>query len=312
MAIVTNTFTTYTAKGNREDLADIIYNIDPTDVPFTSGIDRNSASNVFHEWQTDSLAAAAANAQLEADDVSSFSTQAATTRWGNYCQISRKDIIVGRSQQKMKSAGRKNEFNYQKLKRGKELKRDIEFALTRNTTYVAGNATTARQLRGLEGWIATNNSLGSSGVAPAPSTNTAPTDGTARTLTEAMLQTVVQAAWTAGGQPDTIMCGGTQKQTISGFSGGTTKFTEAADKKLVAAIDFYVSDFGTLKVVPNRFQRSRTVFVLDMSMWAMSVFDDILYTDLAKTGDADKGMLTVEYTLESRQEAASAAIRDIS
>lgn len=311
MTMFTNTFASYGAKGNREDLTDIIYNIDPTDTPFMSGIAKIEASATKHEWQTDNLATAAANAKLEGDDYTSLDASIATTRWDNYCQISAKSLVVSRTQQKVKTAGRKNEFNYQKLKRGKELKRDMEVALTQNGAYNAGNATTARTLRGLEGWIKTNNSLGASGVAPNPTTNTSATDGTQRAITEPLLQNVIQLAWTAGGSPDTIMVGASQKQTISGFTGGTTKFNEAADKKLVAAIDFYVSDFGTLKVVPNRFQRARTAFVLDMSYWALAVLDDINYEDLAKTGDADKGLMTVEYTLEARNEAASAAIRDL-
>lgn len=313
MTIFANTQTTYGSVGNREHLIDLIYNIDPTDTPFMSGIKKISTEAIKHEWQTDSLAAAAANAQLEGDDVASVTAVTPSVRLDNYCQIARKTFAVSGTQDQVKKAGRKSEINYQKLKKGSELKRDMEFALTQNGTYNAGNATTARQLRGLEGWIYTNDSLGVAGspASPVPSSNTGPTDGTARTLTESLLQTVVQGCWNSGGEPDTIMCGGTQKQTISGFTGGTTKFTEAADKKLVAAIDFYVSDFGTLKVVPNRFQRSRTVFVLDMSYWKLAVLRDIQFTQLAKTGDAEKHMGVVEYTLEACNEAASGAIRDV-
>lgn len=311
MTIYANTQTSYASVGNRETLADLIYNIDPTDTPFMNGIKKISTEGIKHEWQTDALAAAAANAQLEGDDVASVTAVTPSVRWDNYHQISRKTFAVSGTQDIVKKAGRKSEINYQKLKKGAEIKRDMEFALTQNTTYNAGNSTTARQLRGLEGWIYTNDVLGSSGVSPVPSSNTAPTDGTARTLTESLLQSVVQSCWNAGGEPDTIMCGGTQKQTISGFTGGTTKFTEAADKKLVAAIDFYVSDFGTLKVVPNRFQRARTTFVLDMSYWKLGVLRDFNFTQLAKTGDAEKYMGVVEYTLESSNEASSGAIRDL-
>jgi hypothetical protein len=310
MAIFANTQTSYVSKGNREDLIDLIYNIDPIETPFMSGIKKVDATATKHEWQTDNLAAPAANAKLEGDDVASVDAVNATARWDNYCQISTKSFAVTRTQEKNKSAGRKSELNYQQLKKGKELKRDMELALTQNSTYNVGAAATARQLRGLEGWIFTNDVLGAGGVSPVPSTNTAQTDGTARALTETLLQSVIQLAWAAGGEPDTIMCGGTQKQTISGFTGGTTKFTEASEKKLVAAIDFYVSDFGTLKVVPNRFQRARTVFVLDMSYWKIGMFDDIKFEQLAKTGDATKYLGTVEYTLEACNEASSGAIRD--
>ena len=95
MALPTNTYSSYDAKGNREDLEDIIYDISPTDTPFLSNAKKIKAKGVFHEWQTDVLDTAAANKQLEGDDATG-NTLAATTRFGNYCQISRK-VIVGES-----------------------------------------------------------------------------------------------------------------------------------------------------------------------------------------------------------------------
>ena len=153
MAIVSNTFLTYAAIGNREDLADRIYNISPTDTPFMANIGKGKATATLHEWQTDSLAAAAANAQLEGDDTT-FTAAVATTRLGNTCQISRKDIIVSCTQDAVNKAGRRKEMVYQMAKRAKELKRDCEFILTNNQAPVAtGNSTLARQLRPL--WIVT-------------------------------------------------------------------------------------------------------------------------------------------------------------
>ena len=166
--------------------------------------------------------------------------------------------------------------------------------------------------RGLEGWVATNNSMGSGGAAPNPTSNTAPTDGTQRTLTEAMIKTVLQACWTSGGNPDTIMLGGVQKQLFSTFNGGGTQFGNLDDKKLIAAIDVYVSDFGTLKLVPNRFQRARTAFVLEMAKWKVAYLRPFTTEDLAKTGDSDAKHLIAEYTLEAANEAASGAVRDLS
>lgn len=276
-----------------------------------SGIGKGKANNTLHEWQTQDLAAAANNAAVEGDDASAAAVTP-TVRLNNRTQISTKTIIVSGTQQSgMNPAGRKDELAYQLSLKGLELKRDMETALTQNTTAVAGNSTTARQLRGLEGWVATNNDLGATGAAPNYGTNTAPTDGTARAFTEAMLKNVIQLAWAQGGNPNVIMLGGTQKQTFSTFTGASTRFDKGEDKQVTAAVDVYVSDFGTIKAVPNRFQRARTAFVLEMGRWKTAFLRPMQTNPLAKTGDAEKRQLIVEYTLEAGQEKASGAIRDL-
>jgi hypothetical protein len=311
MTAPTNTYQTYSAVGNREDLTDVIYRIAPTDTPFMSGIGKGKATNTLHEWQTQDLAAAANNAAVEGDDASAAAVTP-TVRLNNRTQISTKTIIVSGTQQSgMNPAGRKDELAYQLSLKGLELKRDMETALTQNTTAITGNSTTARQLRGLEGWVATNNDLGATGAAPNYNTNTAPTDGTARAFTEAMLKNVIQLAWAQGGNPNVIMLGGTQKQTFSTFTGASTRFDKGEDKQVTAAVDVYVSDFGTIKAVPNRFQRARTAFVLEMGRWKTAFLRPMQTNPLAKTGDAEKRQLVVEYTLEAGQEKASGAIRDL-
>jgi hypothetical protein len=311
MTTVANTFLTYDAIGIREDLSDIIYNIAPTDTPFMSGIKKGKADNKFFEWQTDTLAAAAANAQLEGDDVGSFTAVTPTVRLGNRCQISRKVGILSGTEQAVKKAGRKDEMAYQIAKRGKELKRDMEFALTQNTTAVTGDSTTASQTRGLEGWVAQNDDLGSGGASPNYVSNTAPTDGTQRAFTESLLKSVLQNVFTQGGDPTVLMVGPFNKQVVSTFTGNATRMDKSEDRKVVAAVDVYASDFGELKVVPNRFQRERTAFVLDMDYWQLNTLRPFKTEDLAKTGDAEKFMLLCEYGLQANQEKSSGAVRDL-
>lgn len=312
MAVPTNTMQTYTGVINREDLSDMVYMISPTETPFLSGCGRAKATNTLHEWTTDVLATAANNAQIEGDDtLSAAGVVNPGVRVNNRTQISRKVVRLSGTQQALNSAGNLYTMGKQMAKASSELKRDMEFALTQNTTAVVGAAGTARQTRGLEGWIATNNSLGASGVAPNPTTNTAPTDGTQRALTEAFLKTVLNSIWTAGGNPDTIMCGGTQKQLFSSFTGGGTQMGNLDDKKLISAIDVYVSDFGTLKIVPNRFQRARTAFILEMAKWKVAYLRPFQTEDLSKTGDSDAKHIVVEYALEACNESASGAVRDL-
>ena len=314
MAIVTNTFQTYTAIGNREDLSDIIYNISPTDTPFMSSIGKEKAAGTLHEWQTDALAAAAANAQVEGDEIT-FNAVTPTVRINNQTQISRKSVIVSGTQDTVNSAGRNNELAYQISKSSKELKRDMEVVLTANQSRAAGGAAAARTTAGLPSWIQANTSVGTNGangaVGGVDTPGTLRTDGTQRAFTEAQLKDVVKQCWDSGGDPSMIMLGSFNKQKLSGFTGGSTKMTQADDKKLVAAIDIYESDFGSMTVVPNRFSRNRDVFVIQPDMWAIAFLRDFQLMDLAKTGDAQKKAMLAEYTLVSKNETASGAVFDL-
>ena len=314
MAIVANTFQTYTAIGNREDLSDIIYNISPTDTPFMSSIGKEKAAGTLHEWQTDALATAAANAQVEGDEIT-FNAVTPTVRINNQTQISRKSVIVSGTQDTVNSAGRNNELAYQISKSSKELKRDMEVVLTANQSRAAGGAAAARTLAGLTSWIQANTSVGTNGangaVGGVDTPGTLRTDGTQRAFTEAQLKDVVKQCWDSGGDPSMIMLGSFNKQKLSGFTGGSTKMTQADDKKLVAAIDIYESDFGSMTVVPNRFSRNRDVFVIQPDMWAIAFLRDFQLMDLAKTGDAQKKAMLAEYTLVSKNETASGAVFDL-
>lgn len=314
MAILTNTFETFSAIGNREDLADAIYMISPTDTPFSATVAKNKATAVTHEWQSDSLAAAGTNAQIEGDDSSTsgfFGSVSVTTRLSNRTQISYKTVIVSGTQDAVNKAGRKKEIVYQIMKRSKELRRDLEYILTQNnnTAPNAGNSTTARVLRNLIGWYATNTSRGAGGANG--SSSAAVTDGTQRPLTEAMCKTVLQSAWTQGGEVDLIMSGPFNKTVISGWTGNNTRMQDTSDKRLVSNIDVYVSDFGTHKIRANRFSRDRDLHLLDTSLWAVSALRPIQTIDLAKTGDSEKGFILCEQTLESRNEAGSAVVADL-
>ncbi len=225
MAIVSNTFLTYSAKGIREDLSNVITNIAPEETPYMSNIGRQNVSNSLFEWQTDTLAAAAANAQLEGDDVASFDAVTATVRLQNYAQISRKTIILSATEEVVNKAGRRSELAYQIAKRGSELKRDQEFVMLNGGIAVAGDSTTARVTASLGAFVKTNTDKQTNGTDPSYTTlpNSARTDGNVRTFTETILKNVIQKVWTAGGTPKILMCGPVNKQRVSGFD--TKAFT---------------------------------------------------------------------------------------
>jgi len=322
MAVPSDTFLTYTAIGNREDLSQAIYDISPTERPFMSMVDKVSATGKLHEWQTDSLATAATNTNLEgADAVTNASTP--TTRLTNYCQISDKVVRVSGTQQSVDSAGRADEMSYQLAKRGKELMRDCEFALVRNQASSEGGAGTGRALAGVESWLATHQTVAGGSASPAAATtpgyssgNTvSPTDASATgAFTEGDLKTVIQNCWSAGGEPSIVMVGKFNKSAASAFSGIATQYRENSGQTaatIIAAADIYVSDFGTLKIVPNRFQRDQTALVLDPEMWAIAELRPLDTIPLAKTGDSDQMQILKEFTLVSRNEASSGKVSDL-
>jgi len=313
MAIVANTFTRYSAIGIREDLSNVIYNISPEETPFISNIKRENVKNTYFEWQTDSLAAASdANAALEGDDVSSFTAVNPTARVGNYTQISTKNVVISGTLEALDKAGRRSELTYQLAKLGSELKRDMESALLANQSPVAGNTTTARRTAGLPAWLKTNTSFGSGGANNAGVS--ARTDGTQRAFTETILKDVISKVWTSGGTPKMLMVGAFNKQVASGFTGIATRFRDVpagAQAQIVGAADVYVSDFGTVNIVPNRFQRSRDAFVIDPEYASLAVLRPIQQMELAKTGDAEKRLMLVEYGLKVSNEAAHGIAADL-
>ncbi len=322
MTILTNTFETFAAIGNREDLTDVIWNISPIDLPLQANIGKTKATAVLHEWQRDQLAAAGSNAQIEGDDSSTsgfFGAVTATVRINNRTQISYKTVIVSGTQDAVNKAGRKKEITLQLMKRSKELKRDCELNLVQTSAAASGNATQGRTMRALESWYgdsagggipsSTNVSRGSGGSSG--SATQSPTDGTQRPLTETLLKSVIQAAWTNGGDPDLIMPGPFNKTVISTFTGNNTRIQDTADGKLNSAIDVYVSDFGTHKVVANKFSRDRTLHVLTTDLLAVADLRPFQTIDLAKTGDSEKGMVIREYTLETRNDAGIGCVADL-
>jgi hypothetical protein len=312
------TYQTYTAIGMREDLSDVIYSISPTDTPFMSSIGKTKATAVLHEWQTDSLAAASLSNFAVEGATASDATMSPTTRVGNRTQIAQKTIKISGTLQSVDKAGRKSEKAYQLAKASSEIKRDMETSLLSNQVAANGDSSTARKLGGLQAWLNTNYDGGTSGVAGASGT-TARTDGTNRTFTEDILKVVVRKVYAAGGNPKVLMVNPAHKQLVSAFTGiAAQRFMAPANAPttIISAADVYLSDFGSISVVPNRFMTStnscgETAFVLDPDMAAVAFLRPFQTNELAVTGDNESTQLLAEYTLEVRNEAAHGIIADI-
>jgi len=332
MAVVANTFETYQAKGIREDLSDLISDISPTTTPFQSNIGSRDATNTYFEWQTDSLATASATPVVEGQDLSAFTAVTPTVRLGNYTQINMVDFIISGTEQRVDKAGRASEIGYQAAKAAKELKRNIEVAcLLNGVGAVVGATATARVTAGFPCWLKTNETSTNvtapsySGSTPTGASEVWKSFGTPTAFTEAMLKTTMQECYSSGGEPSMLMVGPFNKTQVSAFSGiASSRYNVdgAEPSVIIGAADIYVSDFGNLSVVPNRFFTS----VIDagagslMNNWAFLIDPDEVklanlrpYTveTLAKTGDADKRMILREWGLQVNNEKAHGVVAGI-
>lgn len=329
MSQVTNTYETYDAVGNREELADRIYQITPEETPFLSMIGRKPVQSTHPEWQTDTLASPDTdNNQPEGNDWS-FEAISPTTRVGNYSQISDKRIIISRTQDRTSKAGRKSELAREIAKKGVELRTDMEVICLSNQASSAGsgNGATNRKLGGFRAWLSTNDSLGANGASGGFNSSTgvvdAATNGDQRAFTKTILDAVILSAYNAGGSPKTLMLSPYAKTVFSTFMADSNVAAQRfqangkGQTTIVAAADMYLSDFGTISVVPNRQMAragaavARNAFLIDPRMVSLGVFDDIQLVKPAKTGDAEKRVLVTEYTLLVSNEAAHGCAADL-
>lgn len=321
------TTTTYGQIGLREDLSDAIYNIAPTDTPYTSMVQKGKkATNRKIEWQTDTLAADDGSiAVLEGADATDR-TFTATVRLANHTQIMDRAIKITDSADEVTAAGRDTETGYQVMKRTKELKRHMENRLCGNWASDDGSALTARQCAGFCAWITTNDSRGTSSTQGGFSNGivSAATSATARrTFTETLLKGRIKACWDEGGEDSIMLMDSENKQLLSAFSGVATKYNivdkNAKSNEIVAGVDLYASDFGVKKAVPSRFvggrsagnDRDNEVMGIDPKMWSIHNLQPFSVGPLARVGHANRKLLKVEFSQASRNEKGNWIITEL-
>lgn len=324
MTALTGTTDTYSLNGDAEDFADAIFDISPTDTPMLTMAKRARATNTLHQWQTDSLAAAANNRVIEGADAT-FASATPTTILTNYTQISRKTVMVSRTADTVRKYGRAKELARLVTKYGKELKRDIEAGLVGSQGSSAGNASLARASAGFGSMVVNRVFPSLSGAANTTSTVpgyaggvfTVPTDGTAGTFIETNLRDALALAWNDGGNPEVILTNNVQKRNMAGFAGASAfeGFSVANGRSqqgaIIGAVDVYISDFGSHKIVLDRYMSQSAVYCVDPEYISVAWLDPIRIEDLAKTGDAEKKMLICEWTLRLENPDAHAQIRSL-
>ena len=330
----TNANDTYEVTTIREDLQDALISISPMETPFMSAIGRKNVSNTYYEWaEVDLASPSTSNRVLEGENAPANDAPTNAVRLGNYTQISDKVVEVTDTADAVNGVGDAQTLSKQVAYKLKELKRDMESMLVSNVAANAGDGTTARVTAGLPAFLRTNvdRSTGTvDGANPTLSGTTAgypdaaATDGSCRALTETLLKTVIASCWDNGAEPSIVLCGSAVKQRISSaFTGSSTRYQDMADRKtLSAAVDVYVSDFGELTIVPSRWLESREtasegavagrdVFVLDPNYARVTYLQTTRQRPLARTGHAERRLISVEYGLQVDTEKAHGIVADI-
>jgi hypothetical protein len=319
MPKVTNAFTTYQAVGNREDLSNAIYNIDPFDTPVMSAIRRRNVKNRIFDWQTENLPIVNPNnAQVEGFVLANAPAQP-TIRQNNVTQISERDATVSGTQEEADAAGKGSEMAHQMALASKVLKSDMETILCGRQARNDGNDTgpTARTTEAFSHWVArAKDKLGAANAAIAPGTVTAgvpvlATDafaavaaGSQVSITEAMLGDAMQAAYTNGASPSLWIVPPGPKRTISTFTGRSTTQVLVGKTEVVSTIDVIATDFGRIKVAPSRWVPADVGLLIDPDYAAVAFFRAFRQFLMARTGDAETRMIVVEWGLEMRNSLA--------
>ena len=312
-------------KNIREDLGNVIYNVTPFQTPFTSGIAQVAATNDNHEWLTDTLRAAADNARIEADSSDQpTATTGSRQRIGNQIQIASEVAVVTKKAEFLDRAGVPGkEMAYQLLKRGKELQMDVERQMLKATaTKVAAASGTAGVCGSFGTYLVSNQAFGGDGSANAGNSgvgdgSTAPSLGSNDNISQTKFDNLLDSIWNNSGDFSDlkIMAPAAQVQQIRSLKGISDDInTDAATGEIIGRVAVYVSQFGPLAVVPNKHVEANTVYLIDMSTWAMATAggQKIHTTELSTSTSAEKQLMETYFTLEARSEAANGAYYDIS
>jgi hypothetical protein len=295
---VSGTYKTYDQVGKKEDVEDIIYDISPTETPFLSSIGSGTATATLHQWQQDSLAAVATNAAVEGADAGTSSVDETVLKTNN-TQIFTKVVQVSGTAEAVGKYGRTSELAYQIAKKGKEMKRDIEHSFVgAGQAGTAGSGAAARQLTSAQNQIS--------------ATTTDDNGGTNRAFTETILLNVLQSVYEEGGNPNQLQVTPSHSVTVANFAASSGRQRDFAEgTKLVNVVDIYVSPFGEVSVVPNRFMNANQALVVDTEYWSRAVLRPMQTIVLSKNGDSDKRQMLTELTLVCENDKASGLCDDL-
>ena len=294
MPTVTNTLKSYDQVGKKEDFESVIYDITPTQTPFLSSIGSSTAEATLHQWMQDSLAVVGSNILVEGADAGAASTVTQVVKSAN-TQIFGKVVQVSGTAEAIGLHARTSDLANAIAKAGKELKRDIEHSFVGlGQAGTAGSGSAGRQLTSAANQIS------------ATTTNTA---GSNRTLTEALVLDVLEKTYNEGAEPNQIQVTPSHSVIVAGFAASSGRNRDFGNgSRITNVVDIYVSPFGEVSVLPNRFMQANTALVLDTEFWSRAVLRPMQTIQLSRTGDSDKRQMLTELTLVCKSDIASGKI----
>lgn len=288
---------TYDDNAIREDLLDLIVNIDPEEDQLYVGLAKHKASQPYHQWLTDTLATVATVAKTEGFDPS-YAARTNPSRVANYTQILSAEFQITDSERNSNTAGFKDRYTYEMQKAMLEWRRYAEYAIVRGSL-ISGNGSAARQMAGVFAQI-----------------TTLATNQASVSLSENMLNNYLQNAWNQGGNVDMVLVGGTLKRRISGFTNTNTRFVDATTASVNNTINIYESDFGRVEIHKHRYvtvsgDTNLQLVGLQKDKWAVAHLDEPHYQEIPRTGYSSKGMIVGELTLEGLNQKSSFATTNV-
>lgn len=306
------------AGANREDLLDLITNVDPWDTPWVTQAPKVRAMHVVHEWLTDTLAATSTatgtggTVAIEGDDWAYNTLTTRPTRVTNNTMIFRKDISVSETQRAVNPAGFKDAYSYEIAKGTKELARNLEVWIFHgNATSTAGTGASnaARYMKGFQHFMSTTATGAGQNVS-----NLGTATNNSGVLTQANLNDALERAYLNGGNPEQLYVSPAIKRQISAFSlTNQNRNIAAIEKKLVNAIDVYIADTGVIEIIMDRWvpqatnagtatasatDTSGNMFFLERAKNRLAWLRPMQHTLVGKRGDSVAGTILGEVTLE--------------
>lgn len=288
---------TFFAKGNREGLTNQVAELFADEVPFFSMARKESATNVKHEWQEDTLATSSATAIVEGASLS-YAQAATRTRHQNYCHIRLRNWDITFTQLALNVAGIKDQVAREVMKAMKTLLLDYDKIFLSSGTSSAGTTSVGRKSKGIQKAIVTNTAMG---TGTGSSANIQ--------LTEDNVNLLLKKIWSQGGDPRALFCGGHNKNVISKKFSAKTGFTwrvEASTRTAIANVNKYEGGFGTLDIIPDRQHMTRRITIVTPDLVRVAILRDIEQYKGAATASSVKGWVEAEMCLNYGNEKAHA------
>jgi len=324
------------AKGGviNEDVMQKIFDISKIPLPFTDLVGSTTHKNERFDWVVDELRAPNLdNARVDGADAGA-AAEAGGARVGNHSQISDEVIAVSYRADASDTIGRTKELAYRITRGNQQIRRDVEAIALNNQSSVAGTDSVAGVTGGLPSWLETTvlgaNGSDQTGAAGGHNMTTGLTEkfttGAKAGLSFQAVKDAIQGVYEQGGEVTHLMSNPGVIGSLSSYMFDnearvatlTSDQGAPANSKATAlsSVNVLVSDFGTIKLVPNRLQPldedgNAVAFLLDPEYVALSFLERYRTDTLAKTGLAEKRQISVDWGLRVHTEKAHGMIINI-